>query len=164
MKSKEIHGRGKGRMCVPILPTLFIIIVTMVLANSASGSPIIIEIDDVDITPQEPTMLDLININVSGGASGGGSYVEHSEFSQSGTSLQLDLFVDVGDTTIPSTWSHLEQIGPFSAETYGLTVNVFEYQDGTFKDTYTQDIVITPEPSTIGLLGLGALALTKRKK
>ncbi|MHC4132357.1 MAG: PEP-CTERM sorting domain-containing protein [Planctomycetota bacterium] len=140
---------------------IIIAIVTMVFASSASGSPIIIEIDDVDITPQEPTIMNIININVSGGASSGGSYVEHSEFSQSGTSLQLDLFVDVGDLTIPSTWSHLEQVGPFTAETYGLTVNVFEYQDGTFKDTYTEDIVITPEPASILLLLTGVIGIRK---
>lgn len=134
-----------------------IIIVAMVLANSASGSPIQIHIENVDITPPEPTILDIINIDVLGSASGSGSQVEYSEFSQDGTSLQLDLFVNVGDLTIPSTWTHLEQLGPFGAESYSLTVRAFEYQDGTFKDTYTTDFVVIPEPISFLLFGPGLL-------
>ncbi len=139
------------------------IIAAMVLVSSASGSPIVIYIEDVDITPQVPSMWDMVNINVLGGASGSGSQVEYSEFSQNGTSLQLDLFVDVGILTIPSTWSHLEQVGPFAAESYSLTVHAFEYQDGTLKDTYTKDFVVTPEPSSVFLFGLGALIIQRRK-
>jgi len=136
---------------------ILIIIAAMVLVSSASGSPIVIYIDDVDITPQVPTMLDIININVAGGASGADSHVEYSELSQNGTALQLDLFVDVGILTIPSTWSHLEQVGLFDAESYSLTVRAFEYQDGTLKDTYTRDFVVIPEPATLLLLALGSL-------
>ncbi|MHC4842900.1 MAG: hypothetical protein ACYTEE_03785, partial [Planctomycetota bacterium] len=73
------------------MKTIIIIIAVMVLTGSASGSPIIIYIDDVEITPEAPTILDIININVSGGASGAGSLVEYSEFSQDRTTLQLDL-------------------------------------------------------------------------
>lgn len=140
-----------------------IIIAAMVLVSSASGSPIQIHIEDVDITPLVPTMLDIINIDVLGGASLSGSQVEYSEFSQNGTALQLDLFVDVGILTIPSTWSHLEQVGPFDAESYSLTVRAFEYQDGTLKDTYTRDFVVIPEPSSVFLFALGALIIQRRK-
>ena len=147
---------------------IVIIIAAMVLANSASGSPIQIHIENVDITPPEPTILDIINIDVLGSASGSGSQVEYSEFSQDGTSLQLDLFVDVGDLTVPSTWTHLEQLGPFDAGSYSLTVRAFEYQDGTYKDTYPAvEFTVVPEPATIALLGLGLLVVrpvSKRRK
>ncbi|MHC4060389.1 MAG: PEP-CTERM sorting domain-containing protein [Planctomycetota bacterium] len=134
-----------------------LIIGVMVLASSVSGSPIGIHIEDVEITPQVPTILDTININVLGSASGATSLVEYSEFSQDGTSLQLDLFVDVGIIAIPSTWSHLEELGPFAAESYSLSVRAFEYQDGTLKDTYTKDFVVIPEPATLLLLAIGAV-------
>jgi len=139
----------------------------MVLVSSASGSPILIYIEDVDITPQVPTMLDIINIDVLGGASCSGSQVEYSEFSRNGTSLQLDLFVDVGILTIPSTWSHLKQVGPFDAESYSLTVRAFEYQDGTLKDTYTVDFPVVPEPCTLVFLTIGLpvlRAFSRRKR
>ena len=147
---------------------IIIIIAAMVLANSASGSPIQIHIENVEITPPEPTILDIINIDVLGSASGSGSQVEYSEFSQDGTSLQLDLFVDVGDLTVPSTWTHLEQLGPFDAESYSLTVRACEYHDGTYKDTYPAvEFTVVPEPTTIALLGLGLLIvrpLSRRKE
>ena len=146
------------------MKTKFItIIASMALVSSVSGSPIIIHIEDVDITPQVPTILDIINIDVLGGASGSGSQVEYSEFSQNGTSLQLDLFVDVGELTIPSTWSYLEQVGPFDAESYILTVRAIEYQDLTLKDTYTIDFVVIPEPSSFFLFTIGALIIQRRK-
>ena len=135
-----------------------IIIAAMVLANSASGSPIQIHIENVDITPPEPTILDIINIDVLGSASGSGSQVEYSEFTQDGTSLQLDLFVDVGDLLVISDWTYLEQLGPFDAESYSLTVRAFEYQDGTFKDAYPAvEFTVVPEPTTLVLFGLGGL-------
>ena len=135
-----------------------IIIAAMVLACSVSGSPIQIHIEDVDITPQVPTILDIINIDVLGGASGSDSQVEYSEFSQDGTSLQLDLFVGVGILTIPSTWTHLEQLGPFEADSYSLSVRAFEYQDGTLKDTYpTTSFEVVPEPATFVFFALGLL-------
>lgn len=142
---------------------IVIIIAAMVLVSSASGSPMRIYINDVDITPQVPTMLDIINIDILGGAAHAGSQVEYREFSQNGTSLQLDLFVLVGPLTIPSSWSHLEQVGPFDAESYSLTVRALEYQDGTLKDTYTVDFTVVPEPATFVLFGLGGLFLRKRR-
>jgi hypothetical protein len=140
-----------------VMKANILIIAVTVLASSASASPIIIHIEDVEITPQVPTLLDTININVSGGASRSESQVEYSEFLQDGTSLQLDLFVDVGIIMTPSTWSHLEELGPFAAESYSLSVRAFEYHDGTLKDTYTKDFVVIPEPATLLLLAIGAV-------
>jgi hypothetical protein len=141
------------------MKTIIIIIAVMVLTGSASGSPIIIHIDNVEITPEAPTILDIININVSGGASGAGSLVEYSEFSQDRTTLQLDLFLDFGPLAMPSTWSHLEQVGPFTADSYSLTVRAFEYQDGTFKESYAQDFNVTPEPTSILFISSGIIGI-----
>ena len=118
----------------------------------------------VDIFPQEPLETDIITFDIAGQASRISGHVEYDQFAQDGTSLQLDLYVDMGDIMVISDWTYSKDISPLSAETYTLKVQAFDYQLGTLQDTYTVDFTVVPEPATIFMLSVGALAIFRKNR
>ena len=114
-------------------------------------------IDDVNVIPEQPLEIDIITFNIFGTAGGSPSLVAYDEFSQDGTSLQLDLYVDVGFIPMISDWTYSKDISPLSAETYTLEVRAFDNYSGTLQDTYAVDFTVVPEPATFVLFGLGLL-------
>ncbi|MDD5134600.1 MAG: PEP-CTERM sorting domain-containing protein [Phycisphaerae bacterium] len=111
---------------------------------------------DVNVIPSQPSNIDSIIFNISGGAARGGGHVEYDQFAQNGTSIQLNLYVDMGWTDTPSYWSYSKQIQPLSAETYTLAVNAF-YLDipDVIEDTHIVDFTVIPEPATVAILAIG---------
>lgn len=109
----------------------------------------------VGVTPVQPSNTDLITFNIFGWASESSSWVDHDAFAQNGTSLQLDLYVDMGIGRTVSEWTHSKQIQPLLPATYNLEVRAFENDSGTLWDTYNMDFTVTPEPSTIALFSFG---------
>lgn len=143
-----------------------VITLTIIMCFSASAAATTVGIVNVDIFPQEPLETDIITFDIFGQASSGGSHVEYDQFTQNGTSLQLDLHVDMGIIPEISDWTHSKDISPLSAETYTLEVRAFDYQLGTLQDTYTVDFTVVPEPTTFALFGPGLLIvrpLSRRK-
>ena len=139
-------------------------IIVLLLVSQASATTV--WIDNVVVIPEEPLDIEIITFDIAGRASSGGSHVEYDQFTQNGTSLQLDLYVDMGDTAVISDWTYSKDISPLSAETYTLKVQAFDYQLGTLQDTYTVDFTVVPEPATFVLFGLGLLIvrpLSRRK-
>jgi hypothetical protein len=124
-------------------------------------------INNVDIIPIQPSDIDSITFNITGGAATATSHIEYDQFLQNGTSLQLDLYVKAGMVTVPSNWAYSRQLQPLPPATYTLELRAFDYWTGTFQDTYATEFVVTPEPTTLAILGF-ALPLfrifVKRKR
>jgi hypothetical protein len=133
----------------------FILIAVLLLAgaNYCNGVNII----DVNVIPQQPSTADAITFYISGVASQRPSWVDpnYDQFTQDGTSLELDLHVHVGYFTETSYWTYSKEIGTLPAETYQLTVRAFDSRyplDDPY--IYTKEFTVTPEPSTLIFFGL----------
>jgi hypothetical protein len=130
---------------VIILFVVFFVFVCPVLAES-------IWINNVDLIPSQPSDSDLITFSISGTASNGGPYVVYDQFLQNGTSLQLDLYIEMGIIPVISPWTYSKQIQPLEKDNYSLEVRTFDYYyPGTIQDTYNIDFSVVPEPSTLSI-------------
>ena len=141
----------KKRIGIPIFLAVLFIFACQTSAQS-------IWIMDVNVIPEQPLLTDTITINLSGWASNTPSWVEYDQFSQNGTSLQLDLHIDMGNWDTLSQWSYAKQIGSLVPGTYSLTVQAFVpiwFPNGPLQDTYTTEFTVTPEPTTLVLLAIG---------
>jgi hypothetical protein len=146
-----------------IILTLVFIMAEQALATSTFS------IDQVTISPANPTSLDTITIDANGWVNFGGWSFDHSSFTANDTDLTLDFYFDVPDTVywVFTQWDESKQIGTLSANDYDLTVNTYSItSSGTgLENTYTTSFTVaTPEPMTICLLGLGAVMLRKTQK
>ena len=144
--------------------TIRIMAVVLVFVCVVDSAKATVSITDVYIMPQVPAVEDIITIFASGSASQGSSWVDHTEFSMVDTSLQLDLFLDMGILFMVSYWSYSEEISPLPAGTYTLTVRAFgpSYVPpyyGDLEDTYTVDFTVVPEPATFLFLVMGIVAV-----
>lgn len=140
---------------------LITILSTAVLAfvyitNSANAV-----ITDVEIIPEEPTMEDIISIVTSGEEGSGAVFVTETDFRTDGTSLELDIFLDVGVFPAITPWSHTEDIGMLPVGTYDLDVRTIVYSNVT--DTYFKTFQVVPEPSIALLICLGAACVRQIK-
>ncbi len=141
----------KKRIGIPIFLAVLFIFACQTSAQS-------IWIMDVNVIPEQPLLTDVITFNISGLASRTPSWVEYDQFSQDGTSLQLDLYVDMDFLTAFSNWTYSKQIGALVPGNYSLTVQAFspDWMPGDpLQDTYTTEFAVTPEPATLVLLAIG---------
>jgi hypothetical protein len=134
-----------------------VITLTTLMTCFSASADTTVWIDSVNVIPEQPLETDMITLDIAGRASSWPSEVEYDQFTQNGTSLQLDLYVDMGFTTMISDWTHFKDISPLSAETYTLEVRAFDYQLGTLQDTYAVDFTVVPEPTSLALFSLGLL-------
>ena len=132
------------------------------LINEATA--VLINITDVNIIPDEPNEEDIITIVVSGSASQSSSIFEYSNFSKVGTSLHLDLFIDLGIADTPSTWSHAEEIGTLPPGTYTLTTRTFYFPTGDLKDTHITEFTVVPAPPIEAVLEIEPHTLNLQSK
>jgi len=115
---------------------------------------------DVDIVPEVPTLTDVITIVTFGQEGSGPVAIDGSDFLINGTSLELDIYLNVGFSTVVTPWSHPEDIGTLPAGMYDLTVRTFVLPEITeIADTYSVTFDVVPEPATVCLFGLGGLIL-----
>ena len=154
--------RGENmRQTMGIVAAVLVFVAFVCVTNSAKAT---VSITDVYIMPEVPAVEDIITIFASGSASQSSSWVDHTEFSMVDTSLQLDLFLDMGNAFMVSYWSYSEEISPLPAGTYTLTVRAFgpSYVPpyyGDLEDTYTVDFTVVPEPATFLFLVMGIVAV-----
>jgi len=118
------------------------------------------DILNVDVVPSQPLDTDLITFNISGWAAHAPSFVDYEVYSPNGTSLRLDLYLDVWGLDAESNWTYSKQIQPLVQGIYSLEVNAFDNWTGnpwygTLQDTYTVNFTVVPEPATIALFSLG---------
>jgi len=137
---------------------LWLVLLEVSIIAAPSGA----EITDVFIFPEEPMVIDPITIFVSGVESGGPVTIDNSDFQIDGTSLTLDIYMDIGLLTVVTPWSHSEDIGLLGAGIYELTANTIFEQVPLFNDSYYTTFEVTPEPTTLLLLGFGAVVFRKR--
>jgi hypothetical protein len=145
---------------------LLILTLVFIMAEQALAT---FSIDQVTISPANPTSLDIITIDANGGVNFGGWSFDHSSFTENNKNLTLDFYFDVPDIVywIMTTWDQSKQIGTLSANDYNLTVHTYEITssgtslDDTLQTSFT---VTTPEPMTIVLLGLGGLSLLRKRR
>lgn len=126
-------------------------------------------IDQVTISPANPTSLDIITIEANGWVNFGSWTFDHSSFTANDKNLTLDFYFDVPDIVIwvITPWDESKQIGTLSANDYDLTVHTYSItSSGTgLDDTFTTSFTVsTPEPMTICLLGLGAVMMRRKLK
>lgn len=135
------------------IKTFTIFAILMLFACQASAT--MIWINSIDVVPSQPLDTDSITFNVLVYTSQSSGWVDHEQFSQNGTSLQLDLYVDYGGLPEEIYWEYSKLIQPLPQENYTLQVRAFDYDLGTLKDTRTVDFAVVPEPTTLAFLGLG---------
>jgi hypothetical protein len=157
MKTKIFEMRTKTRTTI-LLVILFILVCQpaamgmWVGINSVDvipNQPKALEIDNVDVIPNQLSETDVITFNISGWATARPSWVGYDQFSQIGTSLQLDLYISVGILPATSNWTYSRQISPLSPEVYSLQVRAFDNYYGTLWDTYNVSFTVVPEPGTL---------------
>ncbi len=152
MKSQK-NGRGK----VILLQLFFMLAVVICQWNALGGA--IVGIDLVEIVPSLPTETDSITFEISGWASQRPSWVEYDAFSQNGSSLQLDLYVNAGDLYSYSDWTYSRPISPLPANTYTLEINSYDYDDNSLDETYIIEFTVVPEPASMAFLSVGLCIL-----
>ncbi len=126
---------------------VLLIFVCQVSANSVG-------LNNVSIIPGQPSNTDSITFSISGITSSTFNEVAYDLFSQNGTALQLDLYVDMGFFAVIDNWNYSKQILPLAPATYNLEVRAFDNYYDTLEDTYNLNFTVVPEPATIALLGL----------
>ena len=132
------------------------IIIAILLISSSTTQA---EITDVFIFPEEPIEIEPITIITSGVENYGGVRINSSSFLIDGTSLELDIFLDLGRLDVLTPWSYSEDIGTLLMGSYDLMVNTINELEPEFNDSYYTTFEVTPEPASILLFGVGAMFL-----
>jgi len=141
------------KRAIRIMAAVMVCWIFVYMADLAEGT-----ITDVSITPQQPMLEDAITIVTFGVESYGGVEIIDSDFQMEGTSLELDIFINVGLLDELTPWSHSEIIGTLPANSYDLTVTLDAYYGShTEIDTYSTSFTVVPEPATVLLLVMGTV-------
>lgn len=145
---------------------LYLSAVLMMLGSAFAGA--VINISDVQIVPETPSIYDIITINTQGYIPGGGIHYDETLFSVNNYLLQLNLYyTDRIGTAIPKPWSHLDEIGALPQGNYDLLVQAY-WRVGTsgyiLHDDYSTVFQVIPEPCTLFLFIVGALLAGRKRK
>ena len=142
------------------------VLAIILLAHSVNSFSVAVSITDVQISPDNPSINDIITIETVGTIPGGGIALDESVFTQDEYTLQLDLyFTDKAGPQIPQPWFHDEEIDILSQGSYDLSVQAYWRSSGTadyfLHDTYPTNFQVVPEPASILLFGLGLFAIRR---
>jgi hypothetical protein len=144
-----------------VLLNVFFVLVVFICPWTALS----VGIDAVDVIPSQPTETDIITFDVNGWAGLSTSWVEYDDFSQDGSLLQLDLYINADGFRSISEWTYSKQISALPADTYTLEVNAYNYYfDGSLDDTYIVEFTVVPEPASIALLSFGLCLLSRASR
>ncbi len=139
-------------------------VVVVLFATSYAKS---MTITDVQVSPIQPSIFDIITIDAEGTFPAGTNWFDTSVFTVDEQSLQLNLYYTGGfGPQIPEPWSHDEVIGTLPQGNYDLLVQAYWRVSGAtdynFQDDYFVNFEVVPEPITLAFLALGA-AFIRRK-
>lgn len=126
-----------------------------------------VTIDDVQISPDNPSIYDTLTIETQGSISGGTLFFDESLFAKDEFALQLNLYFTGGSgPQIPQPWFHDEGIGNLPQGSYDLSVQAYwrvtDTADYFLHDDYSTNFEVVPEPFTLSFLALG-LAFIRKK-
>jgi len=163
-ENKKNGGRFSGKRGFIMKRNIYLL---MVLIGTIVPCATALTITDVQISPAQPAIHDIITIETAGGIPGGGIYFDNSNFIVDGLSLQLDMyFTETIGTQIPKPWFHDEVIGTLPQGDYDLLVQAYWRPsvgvDYILHDDYSTNFEVVPEPITLAFLALGA-AFIRRK-
>ncbi|MCK5581435.1 MAG: PEP-CTERM sorting domain-containing protein [Candidatus Omnitrophica bacterium] len=139
---------------ITLVFTLFVI--TCVCVSLQAGI-----IDDVQVTPENPTISDSIEINVF-------ATLPYGEVPYSTEVIiydnKVDLDITFGGYGLPAvtSWHHTENIGTLDIGTYDLVVTTSDTTKPGWDDTYSTSFEVVPEPATLLLFGLGGILIRKK--
>lgn len=145
---------------------LYLSAVLMMLGSAFAGA--VINISDVQIVPETPSIYDIITINTQGYITGGGIHYSESLFSVNNYSLHLNLYYTAQmGPAIFQPWSHTDEIGTLPQGNYDLLVQSY-WRTGTsgyiLHDNYSTMFQVIPEPGTLFLFIAGALLAGRKRK
>jgi hypothetical protein len=141
-----------------------IVILVVVLLSAPLGFATLGWIQSVSLDPAAPTDTDSIDLTVLGGLAYLRAVDDPSvSLDTTPSSVQLDLVYDLDHLMMIDEFSHTEPIpGTLSAGDYDLTVRLFTTMDSQppeLADTFDSSFTVTPEPTTLWLLAMGAAML-----
>ena len=142
---------------------LIIIATCMIITKFGYAS---ITITNIEISPPQPTSLNMIDIQVSGGMSSLTYLFEQSVLTFSDKQINLNIyFTSVSGPQIPFHWSHTETIGSQPIGNYEVAVSVYSKLSSNYilQDTQATAFQVVPEPTAISLLAFGVLLSRKKK-
>ncbi|MHC4694466.1 MAG: GLUG motif-containing protein [Planctomycetota bacterium] len=104
-------------------------------------------INDVQITPDEPTAEDIITVVTFGTENQGGVKVTDTVVNITDSEIGLDITLEIGQLFVMTDWSYSVDIGRLSAAAYDLTVRTIHY---FYSDTYFKTFQVVPaQPMTL---------------
>jgi len=140
------------------------LIMVLIGTITFQAKAIIVSISDVQISPEQPFISDVITVESWGGFTEGTLFYDTSVFAKDDLSLQLDLYFTGGPgPTIPQAWFHDEVIGTLPQGNYDLLVQAYYKSSGaaeySLHDEYSTSFEVVPEPLTLAFLALGGFLI-----
>ena len=164
--SNRTHG-FQGRLTMKKGGMLRVLIVVF-LAHSVNSFCAAVTINNVQISPDNPSINDIITIETDGTIPGSGIALDESVFTQDEYALQLDLYyTDTFGPQVPHSWFHDEEIGILPQGSYDLSVQAYwrltDTVDYFLHDSYSTNFEVVPEPTSVLLLLVGVPVMRRLK-
>lgn len=138
---------------------LFFVLVLM-LATSLVNAGII---DNVQVTPESPTISDSIEVNVFATLSYG-EIPYSTEVTMLNNQVKIDIVFSGSGLPAITSWQHTENIGSLDIGTYDLVITTTKISSPGWDDEYTTEFTVVPEPASVLLLSLGAFFIRRKKR
>ncbi len=132
--------------------------VVVAISKLASAQPI----SSVTVFPESPFPSAIVTVRVDGDLWATNVFIEQTNFSQTDNILTLDMYWGFEGIGLPVVlpYTYWEPIGMFANGEYILNVNSFFWGNYDFGTT---SFTVIPEPTTLLLLGLGAVMVRRKR-
>jgi hypothetical protein len=118
-------------------------------------------IENVYVLPSNPIQTDVLSLLTEGTEGYGPVTITDTDLLVTGSSIDLDLFLEVGPYAVTTPWSHTEPIGLLPIGFYDVTVKMYEASE--LRDTYITSFEVVPEPASLALLAFGTMMYVSNK-
>ena len=136
----------------------FFLVLMVIISKLAFAQPI----SSVGVFPEPAFPSDILTVGVAGDLWATNHIVENTNFSQTDNILTLDMYWGIEGFGMPVVlpYTYWEPIGVFSSGDYILNVNSYFWGNYDFGTT---SFTVIPEPTTLLLLGLGAVMVRRKR-
>ena len=150
------------------------IAVVVIVSGLAAVSADVVTVDGINIEPDGPTDIDLVEITTHGWI-GYALYIDflYSDSYISETSIDLDFYFYDSNPygiklPVAVEWDSTVNIGTLSAGAYDVSSKAWVIEDlicpePRLADTYSTSFTVVPEPAMLLLLGLGTVILRRKQ-